>query len=256
MDTWSLLEKELNYYGIYLIDRTKCQVKDENGQVQIKGVIKTIKDINYLVKKQERILSLLWGEVLELLQQQKPCGAIIDDKMVNLFVFSLKDLSKFLQCFDGAEKSEYYKTVLNALTQDVRSFSKQQIYKLPDYKICIDWVSRVISRLLYVSKLLAFASLGKKRVSQVEIKTARGISGPWAHLDLPMEERVFPFGQELEHRDKGKQRQRRYTKGLENYNNSGEVGEGHYWREVRNEPFSWFNRKYDDPYPHRSLLNG
>ena len=256
MNTWSLLEKELNYYGIYLIDRTKCQIREEDGRVKIKGVIRTVKDLNNIIQKQKKLLISLWDEVVELLQEQQSRGAIIDDKMVNLFIFSLKDLSKFLLCFDGVEESYYYKVILNTLTQDIKSFSKRQIYKLPDYKICIDWISRTINRLLYISKLLAFASLGKKRVSQIEIKVARGVSGPWAHLDLPKRERVFPFGQELEHRDKGKQRQRRYRKGLENYNNSGEVGEGHYWREVRNEPFSWFERKHNDPYPHRSLLNG
>lgn len=255
MDTWSLLEKELEYFGVHLIDRTKCRIIDDSGKPQVKGVIRAVKDINSLAMHQKRVLANLWDEIIELLSQREGSGGIIDDKMIDLFVFSLKDLSKFLLCFDGADKSPYYKIVLNSLTQDIRTFSKKQIYQLPDYKICIDWVFRVISRLLYISKLLAFAAMGKKRISKIEIKTARGIAGPWSRLDIPMEERVFPFGTELEHREKGKQRQRRYTKGLENYNTPG-VGEGHYWRELRNEPFSWFNRKTEDPYPHRSLLNG
>jgi hypothetical protein len=169
--------------------------------------------------------------------------------MINLFVFSLKDLTKYLLCFDGAEKSKYYMIVSQALSKDVKMFSKDQVYSIPDYKISIDWVSRNVSRLLYVSNLLSLASMGKKRVSQYEIKTAKGVAGPWSRLDLPMEERAFPFGFGLRSREKGKQKQRRYRKGLENYNNDGRVGEGHYWRELRNEPYDWMNREYEDPYP-------
>jgi len=173
---------------------------------------------------------------------------------------------KYLLCFEGAEQSEYYKAVSTSLNRDISTFGRRQVYSLSDYKITIDWISRVISRLLYVSNLLAFASMGPKRVAKYDIKTAKGISydiktakgisGPWAHLDLPMEERVFPFGDEVQNREKSKLQQRRFRKGLENYNNDGRVGEGHYWRELRNEPFSWFDRGSEDPYPSRSMLSG
>ena len=255
MDTWALLGQELSYHGIKLIDHTKCQVSDDNGNVKIQGVIRTIRDINKSIKQQKRILLLLWKEIVSLLSEQNGIEEIFDDRMVNLFLFSLKDMVKFLLCFENAEKSEYYQVVSSSLTKDIKSFNRRQIYSIPDYKISIDWINRIISRLLYISKLLAFASMGPKRISNYNMKTAKGISGPWAHLDLPMEERVFPFGDELHQREKGKQKQNRYTKGLANYNNDGRVGEGHYWRELKNEPFSWFDREEEDPYPHRSLLN-
>jgi len=40
-----------------------------------------------------------------------------------------------------------------------------------------------------------------------------------------------------------------------NYNNDGRVGEGFYWRELRNEPFDWADRDWEDPYPSRHLLS-
>lgn len=255
MDTWALLCKELQYSGITLLNYTKCQIRDNDGQVKIQGVIRTIRDINKSIKQQKKILLMLWNEVISLLSQQDYATEILDERMVNLFLFSLKDMVKFLLCFEGAEKSKYYYVVSNSLTRDINSYDRQQVYKIPDYKISIDWVSRTISKLLYIANLLAFASMGPKRIAKYDIKTARGISGPFAHLDLPMEERVFPFGDELHQREKGKQKQRRYTQGLSNYNNDGRVGEGFYWRELRNEPFSWFDRETEDPYPHRSLLN-
>jgi len=33
-----------------------------------------------------------------------------------------------------------------------------------------------------------------------------------------------------------------------------EITEGYYWREIRNEPFSWYNRADDSPYPQRDTL--
>jgi len=255
MDTWALLGKELQYHGIRLIDHTKCRICDDNDQCSTQGVIRTIREINGTVKEQKKILLSLWKEVISLLAEQDYTAEALDERMVNLFLFSLKDMVKYLLCFEDAEQSQYYKVISQSLNRDINSFNKSQIYSIPDYKISIDWVSRVISRLLYVAKLLAFASTGPKRVSKYEIKTARGISGPWAHLDLPMEERVFPFGDEIQQREKGKLHQRRYRQGLENYNNDGRVGEGHYWRELRNEPYSWMDRAFDDPYPSRNLLS-
>ena len=255
MDTWTLLGEELQYYGIDLISSTKCCVYDNDKQVKIQGIISTIRSINKSIKQQKRILLLLWNEIFFILSEQDGKKEIIDEKMIDLFLFSLKDMIKFLLCFEDVEKSKYYHIVSSALTKDIEDFNKKQIYQIPDYKISIDWVSRTINRLLYISNLLSFASIGPKKISEYDIKTAKGIAGPWSRLDLPMEERMFPFGDELQQREKGKQKQRRYRQGLENYNGDGRVGEGHYWRELRNEPFSWFDREYEDPYSHRSLLN-
>ena len=256
MDNWELLTKELNYYGFVLVDNKKCQFPDEKGEVKIQGVIKTIRILNSYIKKQKKILLSLWEEVVEDLEYKNIIPEIIDDNMADLFIFSLKDFAKYLLCFEDLEKSKYYNSISTALTRDIKTFSKEQIYSIPDYKISIDWISRNISRLLYICNLLSFASMGKKRVSQYDLKMAGGIAGPWSRLNLPMEERKFPFGFGLRSREKGKQKQRRYRKGLENYNNDGRVGEGHYWRELRYEPFDWMDRDFEDPYPSRSMLSG
>ena len=256
MDTWTLLEKELNYYGIRLINNKKCHINYDNGDVKVQGVIKTVRLLANHTKQQKKILLELWEEIVDILNDQSSSLDIIDDNMMKLFVFSLKDLVKYLLCFDDMDKSKYYMTISQALSKDVKTFNKQQVYSIPDYKISVDWVSRNISRLLYISNLLSLASMGRKKVSQYELKTAAGIAGPWSRLQLPMEERVFPFGFGLRAREKGKQKQRRYRQGLENYNNDGRVGEGFMWREIRNEPFSWADRKFEDPYPSRTQLSG
>ena len=257
MDTWTLLKKELKYYGIIIVDSKKCYIQNEDGETKIQGVIKTIRILNSYVKKQKKIFLSLWNELIETVEENTDVTQeVIDDKMTTLFIYSLKDLIKYLLCFDDIENSKYQIGISSALTRDINTFNKNQVYTIPDYKISIDWIGRNINKLLYLSKLLSFAAMGRKKVSQYDIKTARGIMGPWSRLDLPMLERVFPFGSGLKHRERGKQNQRRYTKGLQEYNNSGEVGEGHFWRELRNEPFLWANRSFDDPYPSRSMLSG
>ena len=265
MDTWKLLEKELRYYGIGLIDNKKCKICDDNGEDSVQGVIKTIRVLNGYVKKQKEVLLSLWKDISQILQQNEGGSEIIDSRITKLFIFSLKDFTKFLQCFEGGDKTSYHRIVSESLTRDIKTFSKNQIYSIPDYKIAVDWVSRNISRLLYICNLLSFASMGRKKVSSydnvlsasnINIKTAVGIAGPWSRLDLPMEERKFPFGFGLRSREKGKQEQKRYTDGLMNYNNDGRVGEGFYWRELRNEPFDWLDRNEEDPYPSRKMLSG
>lgn len=254
MDTWVLLQKELSYYGIRLINDRKCEIRDDEGKAKTQGIIRSIRELNQSIKKQKNNLLSLWEDVVDILQIQDYKRVPIDNKMIDLFVFSLKDLSKFLLCFEDLDKSKYQETIDFALNQDIKSFDKEQIYALPDYKISIDWIHRYISRMLYISNLLSFAAIGKKNISKYDLKLARGIAGPWSNLDLPMLERVFPFGKEVQKREKAKRKQRRYRKGLENYNNDGRVGEGHYWRELKNEPFSWYDRKTEDPYPHRDMM--
>ncbi len=256
MDNWTLLKKELDYYNIKLVSHNKCKVIGDDGSITLRGLLSVNKDIEEDISHNKKILLSLWDETLEMLSDYDYNNYIIDERMIKLFIFSLKDMLKYLLCFDECEKTEYYKVVYSSLSRDINSFSKAQIYGIPNLKIAIDWVSRNISILYYVSKLLKFASDGPKRVSQYNFKAAAGIAGPWSRLDLPMEERKMPFGTEVQEREKAKQKQRRYNQGLQNYNNDGRVGEGYYYRELRNEPFSWKDRGSEDPYPSRSYLSG
>jgi len=250
METWKLLTRELNHYGVHLIDSKKCKVGDNDS---IQGTIKTVRWLNSQAGSQKKVLKSLWDEVVQMLQEESTHTEIIDDNMTKLFVFSLKDFIKYLLSFEGAESTKYYDAISKALSRDINSFSKNQVYSTTDYKLSIDWISRSISRLLYLSDLLSFASMGRKRISEFDITTAAGIAGPWSRLQIPMEERKFPFGYGLKAREKGKQKQDRYVAPFDNYNNDGSTGEGHYWREMRNEPFSWFDREDESPYPSMRL---
>ncbi|KKK64733.1 hypothetical protein LCGC14_2981220, partial [marine sediment metagenome] len=153
MDTWLVLEKELDYYGIRLIGNKKCQFCNERGSFSSQGILKTIKEFIKEIKNQKKLLLSLWEDVSQLLQYKTNKSLICDEKMINLFIFSLKDLSKFLICFD-LDQSDFNKQINSALNRDINSFSREQILKLPDYKISIDWVHRNIHRLMYICREL------------------------------------------------------------------------------------------------------
>lgn len=254
-DTWSILLKELAFHG-FRLGGGGCQFHKSDGSMGQLGLKECRDMLKSEIKENLGLFTQVWSEVANLLMEQGAPSSAVDEKTIDLFIFSLKDLVKFIDCFDGQGLA--VKHILKAsLERDVNSFTDNQLKRLPDYKLAIDWLHRLASRQAYVCRLIEFVSTGKSSVNSLQIKTAKGISGPWANLDLPIRERMWEWEEEdsnLRGRDADIRGQDRYTKGLDNYNNDGRVGEGHYWRELRNEPFEWADREEGDPYPHRNIL--
>jgi hypothetical protein len=261
INTWEILTKELAINDIKLINKSYCQCYygDRLVTIPLKNKIRLN---NKKIKEDKIIFEDIWTEILELLNAKNSLPVILDEKSISLFIFSLKDLMVFVDNLldgyyfisDKISRQTIYSTVKLSLDRDYNTFPSDTILTLPDYKITMDWIYRDACKLCYINKLLKFASLGQEKVSMIKI--ARGISGPWANLDLPMLERVFEWQdieEEVRGRDKDIRKQRRYRQGLENYNEQG-VGEGYYWRELRNEPYSWYDRDSESPYPGRSIL--
>tara|TARA_Y100000034_G_scaffold136138_1_gene211034 strand:- start:14685 stop:15464 length:780 start_codon:yes stop_codon:yes gene_type:complete len=256
-EVWDTLKKELAFYGIRLIDSKTCQFKNKDGQLETAPVIPAAKQIQGQIAIRKKLFGELWGDMADVLQDRG--DNVSDAGSTAMFVCALKDLAKMSRMFEDLDDSVLTNLVQDALNQDLSVYPNYTIHSVPNYKISIDWVFRSICRLQYVIKLLRFASLGPRLIDRMNIKMARGISGPWANLDLPLLERTFPWSsidEEVRGRDRDIRRQRRYRRGLENYNNDGRIGEGHYWRELRNEPFSWYDRASESPYAERKLLTG
>jgi len=265
--TWDILQKETYYYGVKLIDQKICQFRYKNKMYQTPIQTK-IQLIDKQIKNNNKLLDKLWNELSELLQQKKEMDASvgIDVRLVKLFVNSLKDidiLARLLcsasdRCRKSLIEIGFFKNLKLALNTDSIDFSKDVMMSVPDYKLCLDWTIRKNCILSYIRKLLRFVLSGQVFTSRDVVKTARGVAGPWSNLDLPMLERAFEWNDisdEVAGRQKDKQQQRRYRKGFDNYNNDGRAGEGYYWRELRNEPYSWYDRGTEDPYPSRSTLS-
>ena len=266
-NVWDILTKELAYYGVNLINSSECSVAfgDKVKKAPTKNVIGSIEK---RIRHNGLLLEELFSELIELLCQTQPISTkdALDEITIKFFVNSLKSTCDFVgflchECdfVDKAIKIKLSTELPRSLNRDYTEFPKEVILSLPDLKINIDWVYRNMSILNYIRSLLMFARLGPNNIQKMNIKIARGISGPWANLDLPMLERKFPYAdiaEEMSGRRRDIRQQRRYEKGFRHYNDpAGRVGEGHYWREIRNEPFSWSTGNTDSPYPSRHTLS-
>jgi len=268
LNTWETLIGELAIFGIKLVNARECSIYD-NGKYIDTNIDKALGSVKKRIINNGKVFEKELKDLLFILQQEQPFGTKdpLDELSLKLFIHSLKDLNDLIQfiCENFVFTDEELRKILPqqikiALEKDYTQFPKDIILTLPDNKIILDWIFREMSLLAYIQTLLRFAKLGPTKLSQIQIKTARGVSGPWANLDLPMLERKYPWHdivEELMGRDRDKKRQRRYKKGFDYYNDPyGRAGEGHYWREMRNEPYSWSQRSTESPYPSRNQLTG
>ena len=263
-NVWDILKKELLFYGIELVNNKTCVISVDKKSVKasIDGVISNLHKRLY---SNGELFESTWQEVLELFEfsTSTKTREAYDKKMVKLFLFSIKDTFNFAEFIcenfgfkDINLKNKIVPYLRDNMDRDFYSFTKQTVLFLPEYKITLDYIFRKMSILAYLIRLLRFAKKGEKKISNLLVKSAAGISGPWANLDLPMAEREYEYqdiDEEMRDRTKAKQHQARYRKAMEHYN-TPEVGEGHYWRELNQEPFSWYNRNTDSPYKSRNTL--
>tara|TARA_Y100000310_G_scaffold344350_1_gene456664 strand:+ start:2708 stop:3496 length:789 start_codon:yes stop_codon:yes gene_type:complete len=259
MNTWDLVKKELAINDIRLSDDGVCQCR-ENGNVKTKNISQIIADLKKDIVKDVHTFKFLWKEAVELLMNpdsQDFARPVVDSRSLDLFVYSLKDLAKFITMFEDLDNTSLKKIVFQVLAKDIIEFSPLQIKLFPNFKLAIDCVHRKLNKKYYLIDLLRLASGGETYADSFEYKTAKAIAGPWSNLDLPMLERVWPWRDEDENlrgRMRDIRKQQRYRMGLENYNGDGRVGEGFMARELRNEPYSWFDRKDEEPYYQRYVL--
>ncbi len=250
---WDILKKELAYHGFTLNDQQVSFQHD--SKMQTSTLDDAIKVIMSEVNDNIKIIRELWNMAATILVEQPSSGNFHNRNSTLLFIFSIKDLLKLIACFDGPEYQPFENVLKATVDRDIQSFTKEQVTNLIDVKITIDWTHRVISRQLYIRNLLESAKKGQFALSSV--KLAAGVSGPWSNVDLPMEERVFPWKAEEDNfrgRELDLRKQRRYTAGFENYNNDGSVGEGYYARELKNEPYLWEDRDEESSYPQRNVM--
>ncbi len=253
---WETFKRELAFQGFNVIPNGVAFYAQE-GEVKKYDFEKTYNMLTEEISENASLMRNIWIELCEHLITPYIREYVHDKRHEKLFISALKSLASFLDMFSSLMINQYRQIVKDALCTDIIYFSSEDISAICDFSIVIDLTHRTIERLIYVRRLIRFASRGKNKINETKIVTARGISGPWANLDLPMLERVWDWNEESENfskRDESIRKQRRYRKGLENYNNGGPVGEGHYWRELRNEPYSWYSNESESPYPMRSVL--
>lgn len=118
-----------------------------------------------------------------------------------------------------------------------------------------------IKRIHYIRhliKLIIKSIHGGVKIASTGIDMNSSVQGPYANLDLPMQERVFTWSdidEETYARQEMKQKQSRYTMGLEGSSPS-ESKVGFYFRELRNEPYPFPYGEDEANSPYRKILWG
>lgn len=252
-----IAKKELALLG-FVISNDQIHIVADDGSERVSDIRSTVAMLSSEIKENKNLLAELLIQIRECLAAHTVEEPVKDSDLIKIFIASIQNIGKFIDMFEQLDGSSVKKAVREALRKDCLSFSNQQMNKICDLQISLHWVHRLICRLRYARKLLLFYTKGDEGVTGKELKLARSVSGPWANLDLPMRERAWDWSEEepnLRDRREDIRRQRRYKKGLENYNNDGRVGEGHYWREIANEPYSFWDRDHDSPYKTRTMLS-
>jgi hypothetical protein len=263
-NAWINLKLELGIFGIKLENEKECSYVQDSKLVR--SLIIDYRKILYTqyCKNYKKAKELLI-ELANNMQDEFISGNYIhleleDEKTIKLFLKAfkgLKDLCTLLgdtnKDFDRFFRETGISRILSrALNRDFMKFSKKLKWQIIDYKILLDWIYRRNQKFIYLDRLLSWANYGPHQLENFVVKSASGFGGFFANLDLPMLERVFPFGEvaeDLYGRGRDSKHQARYTAALEAYNNDGRVGEGHYWVEYRNLPYSWDKRETESPYP-------
>lgn len=254
------IKKELSFYGISIEDNV-ISILDLKKKVSFG---KFINFLNLKIHKNRFILENIFKDLENEINNSQKDTSPVGEGDINLFIYSVKDTVKFydlmLKSFNYQGlidiESSYLK-IKSLLNNDIKDISSHLIYNFPNYKIAISWIYRQMCVYSYIINLLKYYIKVKNNSKNIKniIKEARGFQGPYGNVDLAMKERILEWNEiqeELEGRTLDRQSQRRYEMGLENYH-EGRVGEGFMWREVRNEPYSWYSKE-DNPYPHRDYL--
>jgi hypothetical protein len=240
------IKKELSHHNI-ILDGNYVITQDDK-KYDINTAVKVFKN---KAKKSYSIIEDLWMSVAQTLNSRQKRKTETLDGIEDIFVYSLTGLRRFIFFFPTLKNFDFINLSLRAaIDSDIDTFQYSTMSKIIEYKLAIEWLSHLINKNLYIKTLLVYSTW--KSNLQVE---AKGVFGPYSNLDLPMKERVFTWAdidEEVRGRSRDIRNQRRYSMGLEGYNDPL-INEGWTWRELRNEPFLWKNQ-HENPYPHRNLL--
>ena len=147
-----------------------------------------------------------------------------------LFLNSVKKAYLLSLVFD--DLADISKKIEQLFNVDISHIDEEYIKRLNELYITVHLMHILIMKEIYRSKLLKHALVIRKTAS---------IAGPWSQLDLPMEERVFPYDEGSEHeeymqnRTRAKQNQMRYAPEY-----SQVFGIYYSWEDLRRSPYPFF----------------
>lgn len=240
-DISSLLLHELHAYDIYKEeDHYICRVGD--GETTTQTLEECLSDLDESINEIRRHILVKWGQLSGTISEIVGYRGTNSGTLDNLvFLNSIKKSYALASCFSDLDHwMDSFHALFNV---DLAQIPSSLVQQFNEIFLEIASLHRLIMSEIYRKKILG-------RYLKL-IKNAQ-VSGPWANLDLTMEERVWEWdsGEEeyFTNRMKSRKEQSRYNP---EYNS-----DGFYlvWQEKRRDPYRFSDLLEDGVYPHRSLL--
>lgn len=237
-----LLESELCSFDIVKEDTGTYFITIGDEESHASSLDECLDLIKIGIKEIKTHLWEKWQELVDLseviLQNDGGNKGSIDNL---LFLSNIKKTYILSTMFSDLEEiSSHIKKLFNI---DIADIGDALITRFNHDSLYIRLLHRLIMREIYRTRLI---HRYKKMTKQAQI------SGPWANLDLPMQERVWEWdGAEEEyfgHRDKQKKEQVRYNP---EYTKDGFF---YIWQDLSLDPYRFEDREENSPYKSRGLL--
>jgi len=245
MNDLELLKSELAINGIIINDDGTCQSRiTSTGVPESMSCEDKIKKIAIYVVENKKEFKHMWHFFCESLIECDAAtsgGSAVTEKM---YISAVKKAYRFSKTFGYFKNAR--SLLLMRLNQDIKKSTESAMSRIVDYHICLNWLYRTIENDLYCVRLL---KAWTKEIDRLQNVVAQQMT-PSA-LDLPMKERVWPWAEDDEdfhQREKDIRNQQRYQL-PETYDEPDKLEEGFFWREMRNDPYSFWDEE-SDPYPH------
>jgi len=154
-----------------------------------------------------------------------------------LFLYNVRSVLSLLSRF--TEWDDVQESIRRLLFVDLANKDQELICQFNSTCLTIKLLHRMILDEMYRLMLVEKTGLFCKEAQ---------ISGPWANLDLPVEERMWTWEEDEEYfrgRERSRKRQTRYNP---EYN---EHGFYYVWQDLTREPYKFEDMKKDSPYKSR-----
>lgn len=246
-----LYEQELAFYG-FSVSEDRVNILDHGFSEPINIFYSRIENIK---KENINYLKEEWSRVCE---NVNPIAGGINVSFLRVLQKSINRLYKksFHEVFKNTKISSHINNLSSICADRMSAATAEQAAVAVSRIEIYEYNIKKIEYIKYLIKIINNHKMQKSASIGVDINSS--IQGPYSNLDLPMQERVFEWkdiDEETMARQESKQKQKRYTMGLEDMSSS-EPKVGYYWRELRNDPYPFPYGEDEANYPYRKVLWG
>ncbi len=235
-----LLKKEMEKHHIfYKQNRYYLEIGDENAEADSLSECREL--INEGTNELRKHLWSAWKDLAELAEDITEQNSTNEGSIDNIFFLNSVKKS-FLLSKVFTDLDEITAVLHKVFNLDVSRIDPSLISKFNTTYIKVRLLHRLVLSELYRDKIIR---------TYMQLTKEAQVSGPWANLDLPLAERVWPFDSDEEYfqqRGKSRKEQIRYNP---EYNKNGYY---FVWQDLNLDPFSFDDMQEESPYKGRRIL--